>query len=159
MEEPYSTKIDNLKDLKKFCGKDLGISEWFEMSQHKVNLFAELTHDKQWIHIDERKATKYSPYKKTVAHGYLVLSYASKVISQTLQLKDIALAFNYGLNKVRFPNATPSNSKFRGRVSLNDIEYIEGGAKFFLKIIFEVEGEKKPVCVAETISLVYEFNA
>ena len=156
MEKPYSTEINNLEDLKKYLGKDLGISNWFEMSQDKVNLFADLTHDDQWIHIDSEKAVKYSPYKKTIAHGFLVLSYATQIVSQTVKLNNIALAVNYGLNKVRFPNATPANSKFRGRVSLINIEDLKGGVKFTLKIIIEVEGEIKPVCVAETISLVYK---
>ena len=156
MENPYSTEINKLEDLKKYLGKDLGISNWFEMSQEKVNLFAEITHDNQWIHIDSEKAVKYSPYKKTIAHGFLVLSYATQIVSQTVKLNNIALAVNYGLNKVRFPNATPANSKFRGRVSLINIEDLQGGAKFTLKIIIEVEGEIKPVCVAETISLVYK---
>ena len=146
MEKPYSTEIENLEDLNKYLGKEIGISEWFEMSQEKVNSFAELTQDKQWIHIDQEKAAKYSPYKKTIAHGFHVLSYASQVVFQTLKLNNIALAVNYGLEKVRFPNATPANSKFRGTVSLINIEEVSGGAKYTLKIIFEVEGEAKPVC-------------
>ena len=156
MEKPYSTEINNLEDLKKYLGKDLGISNWFEMSQDKVNLFADLTHDDQWIHIDPEKAAQYSPYKKTIAHGFLVLSFATQIVSQTVKINNIALAVNYGLNKVRFPNATPVNSKFRGKVSLIDIEDKERGVKFTLKIIIEVEGETKPVCVAETISIVYK---
>ena len=126
------------------------------MSQDKVDLFADLTHDDQWIHIDSEKAAKYSPYKKTIAHGFLVLSFATQIVSQTVKINNIALAVNYGLNKVRFPNATPANSKFRGKVSLINLEDLQGGLKFTLKIIIEVEGEIKPVCVAETISLVYK---
>ena len=156
MEKPYSTEIESLEDLDKYLGKQIGISDWFDMSQDKVNKFAELTEDKQWIHIDQEKAAKYSPYKKTIAHGFLILSFATQIVSQTVKLNNIALAVNYGLNKVRFPNATPVNSKFRGKVSLIDIEDKEGGVKFTLKIIIEVEGETKPVCVAETISIVYK---
>ena len=156
MEKPFSTDINKLEDLKKYLGKDLGISNWFEMSQDKINLFADLTHDNQWIHIDSEKAAKYSPYKKTIAHGFLVLSFATQIVSQTVKINNIALAVNYGLNKVRFPNATPANSKFRGKVSLINLEDLQGGLKFTLKIIIEVEGEIKPVCVAEKISLVYK---
>jgi NAD(P)-dependent dehydrogenase (short-subunit alcohol dehydrogenase family) len=83
MKKQYSTEIENLEDLNKYLGKEIGISEWFEMSQEKVNSFAELTQDKQWIHIDQEKAAKYSPYKKTIAHGFHVLSYASQVVFQT----------------------------------------------------------------------------
>ena len=91
MENPYSTEINKLEDLKKYLGKNLGISNWFEMSQDKVNLFAELTHDNQWIHIDSEKAAKYSPYKKTIAHGFLVLSFATQIVSQTVKLNNISL--------------------------------------------------------------------
>ena len=155
MEKPYSTEIENLEDLNKYLGKEIGISDWFEMSQEKVNSFAELTQDKQWIHLDQEKAAKYSPYKKTIAHGFHVLSFASQVVFQTLKLNNIALAVNYGLEKVR--NATPAESKFRGKVSLINIEEVSGGAKYTFKIIFEVDGEIKPVCVAETISLIYSL--
>ena len=157
MEKPYSTEIENLEDLDKYLGKEIGISKWFNMSQYKVNEFAELTEDKQWIHIDQEKAAKYSPYKKTIAHGFHILSYASQVVFQTLKINNMALAVNYGLEKVRFPNATPAESKFRGKVSLINIEQVTGGAKYTFKIIFEVDGEIKPVCVAETISLIYSL--
>ena len=157
MEKPYSTEIENIEDLDKYLGKEIGISKWFNMSQDKVNEFAELTEDKQWIHIDQEKAAKYSPYKQTIAHGFHILSYASQVVFQTLKINNIALAVNYGLEKVRFPNATPAESKFRGRVSLIKIEKVTGGAKYTFKIIFEVDGEIKPVCVAETISLIYSL--
>ena len=155
MEKPYSTEIENLEDLNKYLGKEIGISEWFEMSQEKVNSFAELTQDKQWIHIDQEKAAQYSPYKKTIAHGFHVLSYASQVVFQTLKLNNIALAVNYGLEKVRFPNATPAGTKFRGRVSLLEYATIPDGIKYKLSVIIELEGHEKPACVAEFIALTY----
>jgi acyl dehydratase len=96
--------------------------------------------------------------KKTIAHGFLVLSYASQITFRTLKLNNIKLAINYGLDKVRFPNATPSDSYFRGRVSLIEFEEIPGGVKYKLNIVFEVKGETKPVCVAETLSLVYSSS-
>ena len=139
MEKSYSTEIENLEDLNRYLNKEIGISDWFEMTQDKVNSFAELTQDKQWIHIDQEKAKLYSPYKKTIAHGFHVLSFASQVVFQTLKLNNVALAVNYGLEKVRFPNATPAESMFRGRVSLINIEDVEGGAKYTFKIIFEVD--------------------
>ena len=92
MEKSYSTEIENLEDLNRYLNKEIGISDWFEMTQDKVNSFAELTQDKQWIHIDQEKAAKYSPYKKTIAHGFHVLSYASQVVFQTLKLCKIAIS-------------------------------------------------------------------
>ena len=155
MNKPYSTTINSLNDLQKYKGKEIGLSDWFYMSQDKINIFADITEDSQWIHLDAKRATKESPYKKTIAHGFLVLSYATQITFRTLKVNNIKLAINYGLEKVRFPNATPSNSYFRGRVSLIEFEEVPGGAKYKLKIVFEVKGETKPVCVAETLSLVY----
>ena len=155
MNKPYSTTINSLNDLQKYKGKEIGLSDWFYMSQDKINIFADITEDSQWIHLDEKRAAKESPYKKTIAHGFLVLSYATQITFRTLKVNNIKLAINYGLDKVRFPNATPSNSYFRGRVSLIEFEEVPGGAKYKLKIVFEVKGETKPVCVAETLSLVY----
>ena len=155
MNKPYSTTINSLNDLQKYKGKEIGLSDWFYMSQDKINIFADITEDSQWIHLDAKRAAKESPYKKTIAHGFLVLSYATQITFRTLKVNNIKLAINYGLEKVRFPNATPSNSYFRGRVSLIEFEEVPGGAKYKLKIVFEVKGETKPVCVAETLSLVY----
>jgi len=155
MNKPYSTTINSLNDLQKYKGKEIGLSDWFYMSQDKINIFADITEDSQWIHLDAKRAAKDSPYKKTIAHGFLVLSYATQITFRTLKVNNIKLAINYGLEKVRFPNATPSNSYFRGRVSLIEFEEVPGGAKYKLKIVFEVKGETKPVCVAETLSLVY----
>ena len=155
MNKPYSTTINSLNDLQKYKGKEIGLSDWFYMSQDKINIFADITEDSQWIHLDEKRAAKESPYKKTIAHGFLVLSYATQITFRTLKVNNIKLGINYGLDKVRFPNATPSNSYFRGRVSLIEFEEVPGGAKYKLKIVFEVKGETKPVCVAETLSLVY----
>ncbi|MBC8304041.1 MAG: MaoC family dehydratase [Pelagibacterales bacterium] len=155
MNKPYSTTINSLNDLQKYKGKEIGLSDWFYMSQDKINIFADITEDSQWIHLDAKRAAKESPYKKTIAHGFLVLSYATQITFRTLKVNNIKLGINYGLDKVRFPNATPSNSYFRGRVSLIEFEEVPGGAKYKLKIVFEVKGETKPVCVAETLSLVY----
>ena len=155
MNKPYSTTINSLNDLQKYKGKEIGLSDWFYMYQDKINIFADITEDSQWIHLDAKRAAKESPYKKTIAHGFLVLSYATQITFRTLKVNNIKLGINYGLDKVRFPNATPSNSYFRGRVSLIEFEEVPGGAKYKLKIVFEVKGETKPVCVAETLSLVY----
>ena len=145
----------DVNEIESYKGKEMGHSEWMTIDQERINQFAEATSDHQWIHVDEEKAQKELPTKSTIAHGFLVLSYASQITFRTMKLNNIKLAINYGLNKVRFPNATPSDSYFRGRVFLIESEEIPGGAKYKLNIIFEVKGETKPVCVAETLSLVY----
>ena len=155
INKAYSTEIPQLSDLTHYQGKELGISNWMRITQDMIDTFARTTDDNQWIHIDPEKSAKYSPYKKTVAHGFLVLSLASKFCFETLKIKDIAMGVNYGLDKVRFMNATPVGALLRARVSLMEFSPFEGGAKYKLKLVFELKGEEKPACVAEFIAQAY----
>lgn len=152
---PYSTKVAHLNELEHYVGKELGLTEWMTIDQDRINTFAEVTEDLQWIHTDPEKSAAYSPYKKTVAHGFLVLSLASKISYDALSIDDVAMGVNYGLDKVRFTNATRVGTKLRGRVSLMAFDAFPGGAKYKVNIIFELEGEEKPACVAEFIAMAY----
>ena len=154
-ENAYSTKFKELTELKNFIGKELGLTSWMQMSQKKIDDFAEITDDKQWIHTDPEKSALYSPYKKTVAHGFLVLSMVSRISFNAFSIKNVVAGINYGLDRVRFPNATKSDSTYRGRVSLMEFTVIPGGAKYKLKIVIEIQGEEKPACVAEFLGLAY----
>ena len=154
-ENAYSTKFKDLTELKNFIGKELGLTSWMQMSQKKINDFAEITDDKQWIHTDPEKSALYSPYKKTVAHGFLVLSMVSRISFNAFSIKNVVAGINYGLDRVRFPNATKSDSTYRGRVSLMEFTVIPGGAKYKLKIVIEIQGEEKPACIAEFLALAY----
>ncbi len=154
-ENAYSTKFKELTELKNFIGKELGLTSWMQMSQKKIDDFAEITDDKQWIHTDPDKSALYSPYKKTVAHGFLVLSMVSRISFNAFSIKNIVAGINYGLDRVRFPNATKSDSAYRGRVSLMEFIVIPGGAKYKLKIVIEIKGEDKPACIAEFLALAY----
>ena len=154
-ENAYSTKFKELTELKNFIGKELGLTSWMQMSQKKIDDFAEITDDKQWIHTDPEKSALYSPYKKTVAHGFLVLSMVSRISFNAFSIKNVVAGINYGLDRVRFPNATKSDSTYRGRVSLMEFTVIPGGAKYKLKIVIEIQGEEKPACVAEFLALAY----
>ena len=154
-ENAYSTKFKDLTELKNFIGKELGLTSWMQMSQKKINDFAEITDDKQWIHTDPEKSALYSPYKKTVAHGFLVLSMVSRISFNAFSIKNVVAGINYGLDRVRFPNATKSDSAYRGRVSLMEFTVIPGGAKYKLKIVIEIQGEEKPACIAEFLALAY----
>ena len=154
-QTPHSTRLKNLRDLASYVGKELGLTEWISIEQERINNFAETTEDRQWIHIDAEKSAAFSPYKKTVAHGFLVLSLASKMSYDALSVDDIAMGVNYGLDKVRFPNATKSGAKIRGRVSLMEFDVIPGGTKYKVKIVFEIQGEEKPACVAEFLAIAY----
>ncbi len=156
---PYATQLKELEELKDYVGKELGLTEWMTMEQERINSFAEATEDMQWIHTDPKRSAAFSPYKKTVAHGFLVLSLASKISYDAFSIENIVMGVNYGLDKVRFPNATKSDAKLRGRVSLMAYDAIPGGAKYKMKIVFELEGEEKPACVAEFLAMAYTMPA
>lgn len=152
---PYSTKLKELSELKDYIGKELGLTEWITIEQERIDSFAETTEDRQWIHTDPERSAAFSPYKKTVAHGFLVLSLASKISYDTFSIENVVMGVNYGLDKVRFPNATKSDAQLRGRVSLMEYDAIPGGAKYKVKIVFELQGEEKPACVAEFLAMAY----
>ena len=151
----YATRLTNTSELSAYIGKELGLTEWMPMTQQRINTFADATEDFQWIHTDVERSASFSPYKKTVAHGFLVLSMASKVSYDTFSIENVAMGVNYGLDKVRFPNATKSGNFFRGRVSLLECDEIKGGVKYKMGIVFELKGEDKPACVAEFIAIAY----
>ena len=151
----YSTKFKELTELKNFIGKELGLTDWMQMSQQKIDDIAKITDDKQWIHTDPEKSALYSPYKKTVAHGFLVLSMVSRITFDAFSIENVVAGINYGLDRVRFPNATKSDSTYRGRVSLIEFSEIPGGAKYKLKIEIEIKGEEKRACIAEFLALAY----
>ncbi|MGB5371796.1 MAG: enoyl-CoA hydratase-related protein [Flavobacteriaceae bacterium] len=154
-ESAHSTQLAHLADLKEFVGKELGLSEWMTITQEMIDSFGRTTEDNQWIHVNPERAAKESPYKKPIAHGFLVLSLASKFCFETLKIKDVAMGINYGLDRVRFVHATPVGALLRARISLMAFDPIEGGAKYKLNIVFELKGVDKPACVAEFIAQAY----
>ena len=156
---PYATKLKELSELENYNGKELGLTEWMTIEQERSDSFAASSEETQWIHTDPVRNAAISPYKKTVAHGFLVLSLASKISYDAFSIENVVMGVNYGLDKVRFPNATKSGAKLRGRVSLMEYDAIPGGAKYKVKIVFELEGEEKPACVAEFIAMAYTMPA
>ncbi|MEM7510572.1 MAG: MaoC family dehydratase [Bacteroidota bacterium] len=153
--EAYKTTLTNIADLKAYVGKELGLSGWTTITQEDINTFAEVTGDHQWIHVDVERCKKESPFKQPIAHGFLVLSLASKISYEALTVENVSMGVNYGLDKVRFTSPTPVNSKVRGRVSLMDYEERDGGARYKVQITFELEGSDRPACVAEFIALAF----
>lgn len=153
--EAYATRFKHLVDMKEYVGKELGLSDWITITQERIDTFAEATEDYQWIHTDPERSKLHSPYKKTIAHGFLILSFASKFTYDCYTVDDVVMGVNYGLNKVRFPNATPSGAMIRGRISLMGYDEKPGGARFILKAVFEIKGAEKPACVAEFIGQAY----
>ena len=147
-----TTTIAELPSLK---GEELGTSDWFEVTQDRVNLFADATGDHQWIHIDVERAKAESPFGGPIAHGYLTLSLLVPLVSQTYTISDAKMGVNYGLNKVRFPAPVPVGSKVRAHVTLKDVEEVAGGLQNTFAVTIEREGGDKPVCIAEWVTRVY----
>ena len=155
IQKPYQSKIDHLAEFAVWVGKEVGLSPWTTITQDNISTFARITDDEQWIHIDVERCQRESPYKTPIAHGFMILSLASKFAYETMHIADVSMGLNYGLDKVRFMNAVPSGSQIRGRVSLMEFDPIENGAKYKLKITFELQGQEKPACVAEFLAHAY----
>ncbi|PHX94267.1 MAG: dehydratase [Acidimicrobium sp.] len=146
--------IKNIDELKNQSGKHLGYSEYLTITQEQVNLFADATGDHQWIHIDVERA-KAGPFGGPIAHGYLTLSLGPVFLPQIFSVEGIAMGVNYGTNKVRFMSPVPVGSKLRAGVKLLSVEDVTGGVQVTLETTFEVEGAKKPSCVAEVVFRYY----
>ncbi len=142
--------INGPDELKALVGEHLGYSDWMEITQERVNLFADATGDHQWIHVDVERA-KAGPFGGPIAHGYLTLSLGPVLYPQVVQVHGFSMGVNYGANKVRFPSPVPVGSKLRLGVKLLDVEDIAGGVQLTMEFTFEVEGASKPSCVAEII--------
>jgi acyl dehydratase len=143
--------------LDEFCdavGSHLGHSEWREITQAQVDLFAEATGDRQWIHVDP-EAARTGPFRTTVAHGYLTLSLVPIVLEETYRIKGLAMGVNYGCDKVRFPAPVPVGSRVRGGVELTGVERRGEGVQVQLRVTMEREHQSKPVCVADTLAVLF----
>ena len=149
-----TTTVQGIDGLKEKVGQHLGYSEWVEITQEQVNLFADATGDHQWIHVDPERA-KSGPFGGPIAHGYLTLSLGPMLMPQILSVKGISMAVNYGAGKVRFPSPVPVGSKLRLGAELASVEDVAGGAQVTMVFTFEVEGAPKPSCVAEIIFRYY----
>ena len=145
-----TTTIDGIDGLKELVGEHLGYSEWHEVTQEQVNLFADATGDHQWIHVDVERA-KAGPFGAPIAHGYLTLSLVPTLLPEIMAVRGTSLTINYGLNKLRFPAPVPVGSKVRAGATLAQLDEVTGGAQITLAVTFEVEGGTKPVCVAEVV--------
>jgi acyl dehydratase len=146
-----TTTTTTLAGLPALAGTDLGTSDWVEVTQHRVDLFADATDDHQWIHVDVERAKAESPYGGPIGHGYLTLSLLIPMWSQVLTVTDSAMGVNYGLNKVRFPAPVPVGSRIRLHATLTSVEEIKGGFQLTVAAVIEAEGAPKPVCVAEPV--------
>jgi acyl dehydratase len=143
-DKAYSTEIPHLSDLKNYVvSKEFGLSEWFSITQNQINTFAKTIEDDQWIHTDPEMTAKHSPFKKTIAHEFLVLSSISKFCFETYTIMDVSMGLNYGLDKVHIINPILVDSLLRGHVLLVSAEGIHGGVRYKMKVTFALKGQKK----------------
>jgi len=144
-----TTIVKSVAELEALVGKHLGYSEWWEISQHRVNTFADATDDHQWIHVDAERAAA-GPFGTTIAHGYLTLSLLVPLWHEILQFEGLRLGINYGLNKVRFPSPVPVGSRIRAGGTLVSVETASDGSfQVVVDFIVEREGAEKPCCIAQ----------
>jgi acyl dehydratase len=149
-------KTATFENLASLAGQEIGVSDWVEITQDRINKFADATGDHQWIHVDVERAKKEMPGGKTIAHGYLTLSLIPWLSGGMLRVEGVTRGINYGSNKVRFTNMVPVGSRVRARQKLVSVEPRSGGMQLTNEITIEVDGQQRPACVAETISLVYK---
>ncbi len=142
-----------MKDLPDLIGQEVGVSDWLEISQERVNLFADATGDHQWIHVDVERATK--EMGGPIAHGYLTLSLIPFLSAGMLPVKGVTRGINYGSDKVRFTNMVRIGKRVRLRQKLLGVEPRAGGLQIKNECTIEIEGEARPACVAETITVIY----
>jgi acyl dehydratase len=148
------TVFNSPSDLKSAVGKHLGYSDWLEITQQRIDKFADATGDHQWIHVDPERAKK-GPFGTTIAHGYLTLSLVAMFLPQIVEVHGVSMGINYGTEKVRFPSPVTVGSRIRAGGELVSIEEVKGGVQAVVRVTIEIEGKDKPACVVDTISRYY----
>jgi acyl dehydratase len=137
-------------------GQEVGVSDWFEVTQAQIDAFAEVSQDHQWIHVDLERAERESPFGTTVAHGFLTLSLLSHLHSQAVQIRGkVRMSLNYGLNRVRFTSVVRSGARIRARSVLQELIEIPDGVRLVWAVTVEIEGSPKPALVAEWLGQMY----
>ncbi len=149
------TRFAGVEEAKARLGEEIGVSDWMLIDQPRVDAFAQVTGDQQWIHVDVERAKRESPFGGPIAHGYLTLSLLAKFAGECIAVDGIRLAVNYGLNRVRFAAPVKVGSRVRARFVLGSVEDIRGGAEMVWQAVIDVEGGAKPACVAEMVTRWY----
>ena len=148
--------VKNVEELRSLVGQELGVSEWIEISQDRIDKFAEATGDHQWIHINVERAKKELPGGTTIAHGFLTLSLLPQINGEIYKLEGVKHGLNYGTARVRFTSPVPAGSKVRGKYRLKSVSDVKNnGLKVVGETTIEIDGEERPACIAETIGILY----
>ncbi|CAM3464249.1 MaoC family dehydratase [Nocardioides dubius] len=141
-----------LDDFRAACGEELGVGEWVEITQERVNAFADVTEDWQWIHVDAERSAQ-GPWGAPIAHGYLTLSLIPRLGGEIFRVQGARMGVNYGLDKVRFPQPVTVGSYLRASATLTEVSEVPAGLQAVVRYVVEIRGQSKPACVAETIRL------
>ncbi|UZD62148.1 MaoC family dehydratase [Brevibacterium sp. JSBI002] len=147
--------INGIDEIESLIGQGLGSSEWMTMDQDAINTFADVTGDHQWIHVDEARAAE-GPYGATIVHGFFTLSLIPKFSTEVFTIEGVSIRVNYGLNKVRFLQPVVVGSRLRGTISVKDVIRGDKGTQVILEHTIEIDGEDRPACVAEVVTLLVE---
>jgi acyl dehydratase len=149
-------QVESLQSLHDLVGRELPPTEWLTITQERIRQFAEATEDRQWIHLDQDRARRESPYGTTIAHGFLTLSLVSFFMKDAIQIRSgVRLAVNYGSNRVRFPSPVRVDARIRARFTLLSFKDLPDGVEAIFSAVIESEGTEKPCCAAETIVRYY----
>ena len=150
-------EVADIQELKSLVDQEVAVGDWLQITQERINQFAEATSDHQWIHEDTERCQRESPFGTTIAHGYLTLSLIPHLVQRSLAINQpFRMAINYGSNKVRFTSPVPAGSLVRSRMTLLEVSDVAGGWQVRWQVTVEIEGKDKPACVAEVISRLYE---
>ena len=149
-------QVERPMDMAAHVGRLIGTSDWIEIDQKMIDMFADATGDHQWIHVDVERAKRELPGGKTIAHGYLTLSLLPRMMMELYRIEKRARGLNYGSNKVRFINPVPAGARIRAAVTVKAVDPLQGGARITFESTVEIEGQSKPALVAETIAAAYD---
>jgi acyl dehydratase len=149
-------ELDSLRDLRPRIGEEVMVTDWLEVTQARVDQFAEATGDHQWIHVDAERARRESPFGGPIAHGFLTLSLLSKLLGDSLRLRSVRMGVNYGCNRVRFTAPVPVGARVRARFVVKALDDFEGGVQVTWNVTLERDGSDKPCLVAEWLTRRYD---
>jgi acyl dehydratase len=148
--------LENANSLTEWIGREIGVTDWLTITQDRIQQFAEVTDDRQWIHVDQDRARRDSPFQTTIAHGFMTLSLLSRFIRQVVEIRSgVRMTVNYGLNRVRFPAPVRADSRIRVHFVLHSAKQVPGALEAVFEVSVETEGSPKPCCVAEWVLRYY----
>ena len=141
--------LENPSSLEEWVGREIGVTDWLTITQEMIQQFAEVTSDRQWIHVDQGRARRDSPFQTTIAHGFLTVSLLSRFMREVLQIRSgVRMTVNYGLNRVRFPAPVRADSRIRARFTVESVQHVSGALEAVFQVTIDREGSEKPCCVA-----------